>query len=74
MRDVVAGIRVLPYGRQAARWHAAERARLARAGRSPSFADGQIAATAAVNDALLVTANLKHFEVFEGLRLEGWAV
>jgi hypothetical protein len=37
-----------------------------------SFADGQIAATAAVHDATLVTANREHFEPFEGLRVESW--
>jgi tRNA(fMet)-specific endonuclease VapC len=59
-------------GQRAARWHATERARLARGGHSVPFADGQIAATASVNEAILVTANRKHFELLEGLRLESW--
>jgi tRNA(fMet)-specific endonuclease VapC len=72
MTEVVVGIRVLPYGERAARWHALERARLAKLGHPISFADGQIAATAAVHDATLVTANRAHFEPFEGLRVESW--
>jgi len=72
MREVVAGLPVLPYGRRAARWHAAERARLARLGRSIPFEDGQIAATAAIHDGILLTANRKHFDFFEGLQLESW--
>ena len=63
----MASVPVLPYGQRAARWHATERARLANAGQSVPFADGQIAATASVNDAILVTANRKHFDFFEGL-------
>jgi tRNA(fMet)-specific endonuclease VapC len=72
MTEVVVGVSVLPYGERAARWHAHERARLSALGRPVPLADGQIAATAAVHDATLVTANLAHFELFEGLRVESW--
>ena len=72
MTDVVAGVRALPYGERAARWHAVERARLTAAGRSPPFLDGQIAAIAAVHDATIVTRNEGHFGPFEGLRVENW--
>jgi tRNA(fMet)-specific endonuclease VapC len=72
MTEVVAGVKVLPYGERAARWHAIERARLAAAGRPPPFLDSQIAAVAAVNDATIVTGNAPHFEVFEGVRVENW--
>ena len=41
-------------------------------GRVVDIADGRIAAVAAVQDAVLVTANVGHFEVFEGLRVENW--
>jgi tRNA(fMet)-specific endonuclease VapC len=74
MNDVVGGIRVLPYGERAARWHAAERVRLTAAGRPPPFIDGQIAAIAAVHDAAVVTANVTHFEPFENLRVVNWSV
>lgn len=72
MTEVVAGVRVLPYGERAARWHASERARLATAGRPPPFLDGQIAAIAAVHDATLVSGNAADFEPFEGLRVANW--
>jgi tRNA(fMet)-specific endonuclease VapC len=72
MTEVVAGVRVLPYGERAARWHAVERARLTASGRPPPFLDGQIAAVAAVHDAAIVTGNVAHFEMFEGLRVENW--
>jgi predicted nucleic acid-binding protein len=72
MTEVVAGVRVLPYGERAARWHALERARLTAAGRPPPFLDSQIAAVAAVNDPTVVSGNAAHFEPFEGLRVENW--
>jgi tRNA(fMet)-specific endonuclease VapC len=72
MGQFVAPLRVLPYGERAARWHASERARLAAVGRVVDFADGQIGAVAAVQDAIVVTANVGHFEVFEGLSVENW--
>jgi hypothetical protein len=45
-------------------WHAIERARLAAVGRSTSLADGQIAATAAVHDATLVTARQSSWRIY----------
>jgi tRNA(fMet)-specific endonuclease VapC len=72
MTEVAAGVRVLPYGARAARWHATERARLAALGTPAPHVDGQIAAIAIVHDATMVTANEKHFEGFEGLRVENW--
>jgi tRNA(fMet)-specific endonuclease VapC len=64
---------VLPYDQVAATWHARERARLARAGKTPPFVDGQIAAIAFSHDLTLVTANAKHFEAFGGVRLADWS-
>lgn len=63
---------ILPYDSAAAEWHAAQRAHLEAKGRVIPFADGQIAAVAHVHDLVVVTANLAHFEVFEGLRSENW--
>ncbi len=63
---------VLPYDARAARWHAGERARLTRAGRTPPFVDGQIAAIATTNDLVLVSRNARDFAPFEGLRVESW--
>lgn len=73
MNDVVGTIQVLPYGGRAARWHAAERARLTAVGRPPPFLDGQIAAVAAVHNATVITANVVHFQPFERLRVENWS-
>ena len=63
---------VLPYDAPAARWHARERSRLEAEGRTPSFADGQIAAIAAVNGCVLVTRNVADFSAYEGLAVENW--
>ena len=63
---------VLPYDERAAEWHAAERARLQALGTTPLYADGQIAATAAVNSLVLVTCNLKDFQHFDGLVVTDW--
>ena len=63
---------ILPYDEEAASWHASERARLAKRGRSPAAADGQIAAIARVNDLMVVTANVKDFRRFEGLEVVNW--
>lgn len=73
LAEVVAvSVPLLPYDAAAAEWHGIQRARLSKAGRTPAFVDGQIAAIAAVNDRVLVTDNLRHFAVFEGLRVERW--
>ena len=63
---------VLPYAADAAEWHARERARLAAAGLTPPFADGQIAAIAKVNGLTLVTRNMADFRHFSGLKLQNW--
>ncbi len=71
--DVVgATIPILDYDRDAAAWHAGERARLAARGETPPFADGQIAAIARVNDLIIVTFNDVDFERFEGILILNW--
>ena len=45
-------------------------ARLSKVGRTPSFADGQIAAIAVVNGLTLVTDNVRNFQHFESLEVE----
>lgn len=72
MRSIVSDIAVLPYGEAAAEWHATERARLEKEGKTPSFADGQIAAIAAVNGCELITVNVKDFRGFD-LKVETWS-
>jgi tRNA(fMet)-specific endonuclease VapC len=63
---------ILPYDEHAARWHAAERARLIGLGQTPSFVDGQIAAIAATNGLTLITRNIDDFQIFSGLKWELW--
>ena len=65
-------IPVLGYDEHAAAWHAAERARLASRGRTPSSADGQIAAVAQSNQLVLVTFNTGDYADFAGLTVEDW--
>jgi len=69
---VAAAIPILPYDTVAAEWHGGERARLLKAGLTPSFADGQIAAVAVVHDLILVTDNVQDFQLFDSLRIERW--
>jgi tRNA(fMet)-specific endonuclease VapC len=64
---------ILPYDESAAEWHARERARLERAGRPPPWVDGEIAATAAVAGAMLVTTNPRDFRRFRGVTVRDWS-
>ncbi len=64
---------ILPYGKEAATWHATERARLTGIGKTPPYLDGQIAAIAKVNGLILVTANQADFSGFSGLEIEDWS-
>ena len=63
---------ILPYDQAAAEWHAGERARLEAKGRVTGWVDGQIAAIAMIAGLVLVTANPRHFAVFDGLVVEDW--
>ena len=73
LREAVAGsLPILPYDAACAEWHGEERARLIRLGRTPPFADGQIAAIAHVHGLEIVTVNLEDFGDFEGVRVVDW--
>jgi tRNA(fMet)-specific endonuclease VapC len=63
---------ILAFDERAAEWHAVERARLIKAGKTPSYADGQIAAIAATQDLILVTFNTADYAPFQGLKIEDW--
>jgi tRNA(fMet)-specific endonuclease VapC len=62
---------ILPYDEAAATWHASERVRLERAGKTSPFIDGQIAAIAEVRGLTVVTANVEDFRAFD-VRVETW--
>lgn len=64
---------VLDYDAAAADWHARERARLEAKGRQVEWADGQIAAIAAVQHLTLVTANARDFQHYRGLTVVDWS-
>lgn len=63
---------ILPYNQAAAEWFARERARLSKIGRPASYADGQIAAVAAVNHLIVVTRNVADFADFASITVENW--
>ncbi len=69
---VRATLPTLPYDDRAAEWHATERIRLERAGKPATFADGQIAAVAATNGLVVVTANVADFRPFKGIKVVNW--
>jgi tRNA(fMet)-specific endonuclease VapC len=64
---------ILPYNREAAEWHAAERARLVTVGKTPPFVDGQIIAVAYANNLTLVTLNPSDYAAFCGVKIEDWS-
>jgi tRNA(fMet)-specific endonuclease VapC len=70
--EVRAKMPLLPYDAAAAEWFAQERARLSAIGKTPAYADGQIAAVAQVNNLIMVTNNVKDYAEFQDLRLENW--
>ncbi len=73
LRNVIGPhVPVLGYDDAAAVWHASERVRLTASGNTPSFADGQIAAVARVHALVLVTANVRDYQGFDGLTIEDW--
>lgn len=69
---VLTSMPILVYDREAADWHAVERARLTARGATPAFVDGQIAAIARVHDLTLVTFNMSDFRRFDGLAVISW--
>ncbi len=70
--EVKVKLPILPYTQEAAEWFAKERARLIPIGLAPSYADGQIAAIAKVNNLILVTRNVADYANFQDLHIENW--
>ena len=74
LKEVVhASFPILPYDEEAAAWHAEERVRLDTVGTPAPFVDGQIAAIAWRSGLTLVTANVRDFQRFKGLKIENWS-
>lgn len=70
IHESVLNLPILDYDLKAAQWHAQERARLSKMGKTPGFADGQIASIAYCNNLVLVTNNISDFRDFDSLRIE----
>ncbi|MGB3533794.1 MAG: VapC toxin family PIN domain ribonuclease, partial [Microcoleaceae cyanobacterium] len=69
---ILAQLPLFDYDLKSAQYHAQERARLSKIGKTPAFVDGQIASIAVCNDLILVTNNISDFEDFDRLRIENW--
>jgi tRNA(fMet)-specific endonuclease VapC len=63
---------ILAFDREAAERYGSVRSTLERAGRRLPDPDLRIAATALVNDATLITGNIRHFERIPDLSYENW--
>lgn len=61
VNDVVVSTPVVPFDVRAAEWLGVERARIEAEGQVVDLADLIIAATAAANQLVVVTANTRHF-------------
>jgi len=66
------GLIILPYDQVAAEWFATHRALLKKQGKMAAYADGEIAAIAAVNNLTLVTRNTDDFQGYNNLMLDNW--
>lgn len=69
---ILAQLPLFDYDLKSAQYHAQERARLSKVGKSPAFIDGQIASIAFTNNLILVTNNVSDFQDFDGLKIENW--
>jgi len=65
-------VQVLPFDIECAKFFGSIKSKLRIMGKPTGEVDILIAATAMANKATLVTANKKHFENIEGLKLEVW--
>jgi tRNA(fMet)-specific endonuclease VapC len=69
---ILAQLPLFDYNLKAAQYHAQQRARLSKVGKTPAFIDGQIASIALINDLILVTNNVVDFQDFDSLIIENW--
>ncbi len=69
---ILANVLLFDYDLKSAQYHAEERARLSKVGKSPAFVDGQIASITFTNNLTLVTNNVDDFKDFNGLVVDNW--
>ena len=69
---ILATLPLFDYDLKSAQYHASERSRLSKIGKSPAFIDGQIASIALTNNLILVTNNVDDFQDFNGLIIDNW--
>ena len=67
-------VQVVPFDIECARIFGTIKSRLRSLGKPTGEVDALIAATAMAHEAILVTANKKHFENIEGLKVEIWSI
>lgn len=65
---------IFSYDLESAQYHAQERARLSKVGKTPAFVDGKIASIAVTNNLILVTNNVDDFQDFNDLVIDNWFV
>ncbi|MBK8396626.1 MAG: type II toxin-antitoxin system VapC family toxin [Leptospiraceae bacterium] len=56
---------IFEYDSQSAIWHAKEKSRLSKLGKTPTFVDGQIASIAHIHKLKVITKNEKDFKIFK---------
>jgi len=67
-------VKVIPFDLECAKIFGTIKSKLRSIGKPTGEMDALIAATAMAHKAMLVTANRKHFENIEGLKVEVWPV
>lgn len=65
IKSILDTLPIFEYNTTASIWHAKEKARLTKLGKTPPFVDGQIASIAHANNLKLVTKNAKDFKLFK---------
>jgi len=67
-------VQVIPFDIECAKIFGTIKSKLRSLGKPAGEVDALIAATAMAHEAILITANKKHFENIEGLRVEIWPI
>jgi tRNA(fMet)-specific endonuclease VapC len=67
-------VQVIPFDIECAKIFGTIKSKLRTLGKPTGEVDALIAATAMAHEAILVTANKKHFENIEGLKVEIWPI